>query len=167
MIRLTPAPLIIAACMFAAPAWAVDDKLVILSAKGDFPAQLHETLCISEQCLPESKALAGGHVDFGKVARESIDAVIGGRLEKEKSGYVVKLTVRNREGAVRLEHEMPADSNGHVSITDLVAATSKILATVEHASFQKSQPSKSKVSKHHKAKASRLALRPGARSRKG
>lgn len=163
----------LSSCLLASPAWAVDDRIVIVPAKGEFVAQLQETLCISEQCLPETAAMAGERVDFAKVQREGLDAVVSGRVEKDKEGHFVQLTVRNRSGSVKLEHRLACDANGRVSVVDVVAATSKVLKTVEHASFQ--QVEKERPAAHRSAVATRgkklkpakVAVRIRARTRKG
>ena len=127
----------------AAPAWAVGERIV-LPTGGPFAEQLKETLCISMECVAKSDA---------------VDATIVGKLKGNK----VVLEVIAPNGTVKAKVTAPANDAGRMGSTDLVAATSAVIAAIESPERTSvEQPEKKKSSKYaakSKKKGVRLAAK--------
>jgi hypothetical protein len=93
----------------AAPAWAVGER-VSLPSNGAIADQLRATLCISMDCSQ------GG------------DASVTAKVLKGKK---VELKVFSPAGKLKTTIKAPLDASGLMSSTDLVAATSGLIAGIE------------------------------------
>jgi hypothetical protein len=139
------------AVLIAAPAWAVGERIVLPSG-GAFAEQLKETLCISMECVGKGGA---------------VDATITGKLKGDK----VIIEVIAPSGVVKAKITAPANDAGRMGSTDLVSATSAVIAAIEGPEPSKvvkadKPEKKAKHASKSKKKGVRLAAkRAGANSR--
>jgi hypothetical protein len=104
--------------MLATPAWAVGERIILPAGGQPFADQIKETLCVSMECVANK---SGG-----------LDATVTGKLIKDKKkGELVELQVVSSTGAVKATVKAPLMDNGHIGSTDLVTATSALIAAIE------------------------------------
>jgi hypothetical protein len=109
--------LIIALALLSSPAaLATGEKIVLVPATNN---QLHETLCLSMECV-------------GKGAITVATRVV-------KGGVEVTVTA---EGQLKLVQQSPADADGQLSSTDLVRLTSAVLKAIEAPALAHAAPPK-------------------------
>lgn len=164
------------ACTLAAgAALASGDRIVVVSSDAAVRAQLTDTLCVSQECVPAQKFLTGGKLDFGKVAREGLIAVVTGRLNKSGAAYSLEVLVQNRSGATRMSRTVPAGAEGKVSIIDVVSASSEVITVIERPESKDPKvakapqaKAKSRLAMHGKSKVGRkVATRPASGRSRG
>jgi len=169
------ARLVAVACTLASgAAMASGDRIVVMSSDAAVRAQLTETLCVSQECVPAQKFMTAGKTDFAKVAREGLTAVVVGKLNKAGAKYSLEVVVLNRSGATRMSKTVPADSSGKVSIIDVVSASSEVIAVVERPESKdpkvakvSQSKSKSRFAQHGKGKVGRKVATRAASARGG
>lgn len=118
--------------LVAAPAWAAGERISIVAPAGaEFGAQLAETLCISEECIPAEKVVTAHGPDWRRVQEARVDSVVEGRLVREAKGFFVELSVFSATGRLELRKMVPSSATGKLSVTELVGASSKVLRAIE------------------------------------
>ena len=130
-------------------AFAVGERI---SVKGELGDQLRETLCVSMEC-----------------AADGSDATVSARVVKNQ----VEVKVLGADGRVRLEQKLPANAEGRLSSTDLVAATSAIFKAIESPTAaveaksapEKAETKKAQASTGTKKSPTRLLARGAPKSR--
>jgi carbon monoxide dehydrogenase subunit G len=163
----------VATTFAAGAALASGDRIIVVSSDAAVREQLTETLCVSQECVPAQKFLTAGKADFAKVAREGLTAVVTGRLSKSGAAYSLEVLVQNRAGATRLSRTVPANSEGKVSIVDVVSAASQVITVIEQPESKdvkvaKAPQGKTRVAQHAKGKVGRkVATRPATGRSRG
>ncbi|MFZ5472135.1 MAG: hypothetical protein ACOZIN_22110 [Myxococcota bacterium] len=156
-------------CLAASPAAASGERIVVLSASqrgAEYAAQLATSLCVSMECVSEARVLSGGRADYAKVSREQVVAVVSSRMVRERGVWGVEVALRNKSGGLVLSTTVPAASDGKLSVTEVVAASAKVISAIEFppAKLQaeaKKSSTKKWAKKSMKGKSSRYARKRG------
>jgi hypothetical protein len=148
---------------------AAGDRIVVLAPPGatGVRAQLTETLCLSEECLPAEQVLSAGRLDLAKVARLHIGYVVTGHAMPSKKGPELELSVLSTNGKARLTEKMPLNDSNKLAVKDLVTASAKALAAIDGGEMVKEGTADGSVTAHapraHKALAHRMPFRASHR----
>ncbi|MFT3840172.1 MAG: hypothetical protein QM723_24500 [Myxococcaceae bacterium] len=134
----------------ALPAWAVGERITV---SGPNDTQLKEVLCNSMECVSSAQARSNGY-------SAAVEAKTG------KDGRI-DIKVVGADGKVRTTQHVPLTDSGRLSETDLVSATTEIMAAIEdpdhkakaEASKDSDEPKPAAKGKHAKAKKTPKAIR--------
>jgi hypothetical protein len=147
-------------------AFAAGERIVVLAPSGatGVRAQLVETLCVSEDCVAPEKVLSAGKLDWNKVNREHVVAVVTGHAQPTKKGPTVALQVLAQGGKTKLNEKSPLDDANKLAVKDLVTASAGALAVIDSDAPAKEPAKKAggKALAHngHSKTSKRLAARP-------
>jgi hypothetical protein len=150
-------------------AYAAGDRIVVLAPPGatGVRAQLTDTLCLSEECVPAEQVLSAGKLDLAKVARLHIGSVITGHALTSKKGPELELSVLATSGKAKLTEKMPLNDTNKLAVKDLVTASAKVLAAVDGGEMVKEGTADGAISAHapraHKALAHRIPFKASHR----
>jgi hypothetical protein len=152
--RRTSSLVLLIGSLLAVPAWAVGERITV---SGQNDAQLKEVLCNSMECVSAAQARASGY-------SAAIEAKTG-------KGGLIDIRVLGADGKVRTTQHVPLTDSGRLSETDLVSATTEIMAAIEDPDHKASKteskdkdeaPAKAK-GKHAKAKKTPKPIRFASR----
>jgi hypothetical protein len=147
--RRTSTLVLLIGSLLAVPAWAVGERITV---SGTNESQLKEVLCNSMECVSTAQARASGY-------SAAIEAKTG-------KGGLIDIRVLGADGKVRTTQHVPLTDSGLLSETDLVSATTEIMAAIEDPDHKGKAESKDKdeapvkaKSKHAKAKKTAKPIR--------
>jgi hypothetical protein len=151
--RRTSSLVLVIGSLLALPAWAVGERITV---SGPNDTQLKEVLCNSMECISAAQARANG-------VSATVEAKTG------KNG-LIDIKVVGADGKVRTTQHVPLTDSGRLSETDLVSATTEIMAAIEDPDHKAGKAEASKDSdeakpakKHAKAKKTPKAIRFASR----
>jgi hypothetical protein len=145
---------------------AAGERIVVLAPTGatGIRAQLVDTLCVSEDCVAPEKVLSAGRLDWNKVSREHVVAVVTGHAQPSKKGPTVELQVLVQGGKTKLSEKSPLDDANRLAVKDLVTASAGALGAIDSDAPVKDSAKKAsgKALAHngHAKSVKRLAARP-------
>jgi hypothetical protein len=154
-------------------AGATGERIVVLAPSGatGIRAQLVETLCVSEDCVAPEKVLSAGKLDWNKVNREHVVAVVAGHAQPTKKGPTVALEVLSPGGKAKMSEKSPLDDANKLSVKDLVTASAQALAAIDSDAPAKEPGTKASgkalAQRGHAKSVKRLAARPHAGHARG